>query len=257
MSVLIHRNNFPILSALSNTLGTQTIEASALKPGLAKEIQTILKSMSYYSGDIDGIPGEQTLAAIARFKNERWLGLPNLIGVQTIDSLLEGEHPDSEQISTTSSPPRLIMVESLNTRTGRNMLLPNGNTVWENQLIVEGIPLTWGEFSKGCTRIPQSNTVVQGAIKFAKNWGWVRNKWNSAIQINSGYRTPAVNRAIGGATYSRHMQGDAGDISPVSGSIYDLLNVVKSSPFIGIGLGMRKGFIHCDCRPGGRIVFNY
>jgi hypothetical protein len=39
-----------------------------------------------------------------------------------------------------------------------------------------------------------------------------RNRYG-AMTVNSGYRTPAHNAAIGGATYSRHMYGDAIDIA--------------------------------------------
>lgn len=33
------------------------------------------------------------------------------------------------------------------------------------------------------------------------------------IKVNSGYRSTAVNKAVGGATYSQHMVGEAADIT--------------------------------------------
>ena len=53
------------------------------------------------------------------------------------------------------------------------------------------------------------------------------------------------------------MNGDAGDIYPMEGSIYELLEVVKGSSACGIGVGMHKGFTHVDYRPSGRVVFSY
>lgn len=40
----------------------------------------------------------------------------------------------------------------------------------------------------------------------------VREIVGKPIIVTSGYRSPAVNRAIGGATYSQHMLGQAADI---------------------------------------------
>lgn len=256
-AVFINRNNFPILSSLSNTLGERTIASADLKPGVAREIQTILKSLGYYNGDIDGMPGAKTTRAIARFKEDRWLGNPELVGVNTIDSLLEGKHGVSEQGIAIEKHPIILPSHTINTKTGKSMKLPDGSVVYANQCIVSEIPLTWGEFTKDCERIPLSNQVVQGAIKFAKAWGWVRDKWGSPLAMTSGYRPPAVNTAVGGAKYSRHMQGDAGDIYPVKGNLRDLFAVVKASPFTGIGDGCHRGFVHCDCRPGSRIIFGY
>jgi len=39
-----------------------------------------------------------------------------------------------------------------------------------------------------------------------------RDILGSAITVNSGYRSPVVNKAIGGAATSQHMKGEAADI---------------------------------------------
>lgn len=43
-----------------------------------------------------------------------------------------------------------------------------------------------------------------------------REKWGRPIKVTSGYRCPALNKAIGGAAQSQHMKGEAADI--VAGS---------------------------------------
>ena len=40
----------------------------------------------------------------------------------------------------------------------------------------------------------------------------LRQHFNVPIRINSGYRSPALNRAVGGAKRSYHLQGRAADI---------------------------------------------
>lgn len=46
----------------------------------------------------------------------------------------------------------------------------------------------------------------------------VRERYGSPIRINSGYRCPAVNRLIGGATTSQHTLGEAADLNAGSRS---------------------------------------
>lgn len=41
----------------------------------------------------------------------------------------------------------------------------------------------------------------------------LRNAYGKPIFVNSGYRSPTLNKAIGGATNSQHMLGQAADIT--------------------------------------------
>lgn len=52
-----------------------------------------------------------------------------------------------------------------------------------------------------------------------------RNRYGP-MSINSGYRTPTYNASIGGATFSRHMYGDAVDVPASTSSIWNTLNNV-------------------------------
>lgn len=50
------------------------------------------------------------------------------------------------------------------------------------------------------------------------------------IIISSGYRSPAVNAAVGGAKASQHLTGEAVDFTaPRFGSVIDVFNAIKSS----------------------------
>ena len=41
----------------------------------------------------------------------------------------------------------------------------------------------------------------------------LRNAYGKPITVNSGYRCPALNKAVGGSTTSSHMKGEAADIT--------------------------------------------
>lgn len=48
----------------------------------------------------------------------------------------------------------------------------------------------------------------------------LREAWGSPIRINSGYRCPELNKAVGGSKTSAHMEGWAADIVNMKGSYY-------------------------------------
>ena len=59
----------------------------------------------------------------------------------------------------------------------------------------------------------------------------LREAYGKPIRVNSGYRSPALNKAIGGATSSQHMKGQAADITAGSRKenqkIFDLILKLK------------------------------
>lgn len=41
----------------------------------------------------------------------------------------------------------------------------------------------------------------------------LREAWGKPIRVNSGYRCPKLNKAVGGVSNSQHLKGEAADIS--------------------------------------------
>ncbi|GAB4176782.1 MAG: hypothetical protein Fur006_07990 [Coleofasciculaceae cyanobacterium] len=223
-------------------------------PDLIKEIQGILKI------EVDGIAGSLTKQAFAEFKQDNQLKFPFGLGVTTAKELLNEkgkEETASNEPANSDAKPNA----AVGTRTGHSMKLPTGELVYENQYIVEGIPLTWGEATKGCTRIPTAKEYVENAVRLAKTWGEVREKFGSPIYITSGYRPPYANRAVGGARNSQHLYFRALDMQPLNGEYRKLWEVLKAAQFTGLGdavfMGRNKGFFHSDIRPGSRVIFAY
>jgi Peptidase M15 len=233
---------------------TPTVHLTDCPPELIKEIQAILKV------EVDGVVGEMTKQAFAEFKLDNNLQFPLDLGVTTAKELLEqkGQEETASKDGDGSEPK---VNPDAGSRTGQSMKLPSGEIVYANQYIVEGIPLTWGEATKNCTRIPTANEYVQNAIKLAKVWGEVRDKFGEPIYITSGYRPPHVNRSIGGARMSQHLYFRALDMQPLNGDFKKLWEVLKASDFTGLGdavfMGRNKGFFHGDIRPSSRVIFPY
>ena len=136
-------------------------------------------------------------------------------------------------------------------------LFPKVGLVSASTLVHKDGHFTWGEFTKNLTRVPQSTTVVEQILKLAYYLESVRSHFdNRTIIINSGYRPPSVNKAVGGASNSQHLYGAAVDIV-VDGirphEVYARLNSFHGSKG---GLGNGRNFTHLDIR-SYRCRFNY
>ncbi|EQA61831.1 D-Ala-D-Ala carboxypeptidase family metallohydrolase [Leptospira alexanderi] len=76
------------------------------------------------------------------------------------------------------------------------------------------------------------------------------------IQVNSGYRSPAVNRKIKGSITSQHMAGEAADICVVGMSILDIVKTIiqLNLPFhqlINEGTASGVTWVHVSVAPLG------
>lgn len=218
----------------------------------------LIKDIQQHLGvDVDGIIGGETLSALADFKAKENLEHPLLVGASTAKELLASKEEEEDKEANT---PQLINLKA-GDRSGNTMRLPDGKLVFANEFVVPSIPLTWGELTKDCTRVPTSAEYVENAIRLTKAWGEVREKFGSPIAITSGYRPPAVNRAVGGVGNSQHLYFRALDMKPLNGDYRGLWRCLEASKFSGLGdavfRGRNKGFFHADIRPGGRCVFAY
>lgn len=231
-----------------------TVSLTDCHPELIKEIQAILKI------DVDGVVGSMTKQAFAEFKLDNHLQFPLDLGVTTASELLK--YKGKEETASNdgdSSQPRIN--PDAGSHTGQSMRLPTGEIVFANQYILEGIPLTWGEATKNCSRVPTAKEYVDNAVRLAKVWGEVRSKFGSPIYITSGYRPPSDNARVGGVPNSQHLYFRALDMQPLNRDFRKLFEVLKASSFTGLGdavfMGRNKGFFHADIRPGSRIIFPY
>lgn len=131
---------------------------------------------------------------------------------------------------------------------------------WKTQYNQKG-NFTWAEAlhfdANGNYRRPANSGVVYGILRVAKVMEEIRRKYgNVPVQINSWYRDPATNAAVGGASQSRHMSGDAVDF--VIGGIHPYDVYANLDGWWGSkgGLASSTVFTHIDVR-GYRARWDY
>ena len=123
--------------------------------------------------------------------------------------------------------------------------------------IYVGSNFTWGEATKGGTRIPtQTNfdgivipaaQITSNIVKIAKELDLIRAQFgNKPITITSWYRDPVSNRKVGGVRNSQHLLGWAVDIQIDGLDPNDVADRLKDA-WNG-GLGDSHTFTHLDLR---------
>lgn len=154
---------------------------------------------------------------------------------------------------------------------------PHWNFPWDEEPTEEDIiyPIDWhnpnarisdffkvGEVTRmSSERIPTDPSVQKNILRVAAQLDEVRKAWGSGFKPTSWYRPLHINRRVGGASRSNHIQGHAVDIYPTNGDVYGLQRWFETDWFNtgrwkgGFGRGAKKGFIHIDL--GNHRVWNY
>ena len=76
----------------------------------------------------------------------------------------------------------------------------------------------------------------------------LRNQIGKPVHINSGYRTPTRNKAVGGAKYSYHMRGMAADIRVNGMNAKELANKLNEIVPDECGIIVYNSWVHFDVR---------
>ncbi len=100
--------------------------------------------------------------------------------------------------------------------------------------------------ARGIANVP-NGAELRRLYALADGLEKIRAAMGAPLQINSAFRNRATNSAVGGASQSRHIMGDAADIAIGTFDRKKLLQAAINAGFRGIGLG--KTFLHVDLRP--------
>lgn len=109
--------------------------------------------------------------------------------------------------------------------------------------IIPGGNFSWGEATKDFTRLPPDEAITKRIIKLAREIQPYRERFGHILHVNSWYRPPDVNKAVGGAAESRHLFGDGADLSNPAFTGYQLADHFHDWPG---GLGEYRSHIHLD-----------
>ena len=80
----------------------------------------------------------------------------------------------------------------------------------------------------------------------------LRDIYGKPIHINSGYRCPELNKAVGGVSTSQHQRGEASDLS-IDGKARELLELIEENhlPFDQAILYRKQNFLHVSLKVEG------
>lgn len=77
----------------------------------------------------------------------------------------------------------------------------------------------------------------------------LRDAWDAPLFINSGYRCPELNEAVGGVPTSQHVLGMAADVG--CSNPYELAKLVKKLRLPFDQMGLYPTFVHLSYRDDG------
>jgi uncharacterized protein YcbK (DUF882 family) len=77
----------------------------------------------------------------------------------------------------------------------------------------------------------------------------IRSHFGKPVKINSAYRTPGRNKAVGGTAYSFHLYGMAADIQINGISPKKIAEYAETLLKNRGGIGVYSTFVHIDTRP--------
>lgn len=99
---------------------------------------------------------------------------------------------------------------------------------------------------------PVPPELEANAHKVLDNLQVLRDAIGEPIHINSGYRTPAYNKKVGGKPASQHMKATACDITTKNMTpkqVHKLIEkLIAQGKMHNGGLGLYPGFVHYDVR---------
>ncbi len=94
---------------------------------------------------------------------------------------------------------------------------------------LEELTLSQSASRAGLDNTP-SSAVLATLTNTAKNLEAVRSLLNKPILVSSGYRSPLVNKSVGGAAKSQHVEGKAVDFTcPQFGTPRQIVDKLKGS----------------------------
>lgn len=190
-----------------------------------KQRQNLLAYLGYYSGDIDGIYGQQTKAAVERFQEAfGGIAVDGLAGDETDKALRHAvaygmPEPVDDKMSATAD--------------------------WWKDIRY----FTRAEFKCKCGGKYCNGYPVDIDMNMVKIADKIRARIGKPIPINSGLRCKIHNANVGGVSNSQHLLGNAADLGCPSGCTpAQMASIADEVMGDTGGIGTYSWGIHIDTR---------
>ncbi len=194
-----------------------------------RQKQCLLAYLGYYTGQIDGLWGNQSRRATEAFQRDYQLTVDGVYGDETHARVLEviasGEMPTISQGTPQEAP-----TAPENGKTG---------TFWDD------IPdFKRREFACPCPRC--GGFPTEPAEKLVRAAQALRDQVGRPMPVSSGVRCQAHNAEVGGVANSRHLTGHAMDFCVRGMSAAQVLPLAKALPGIVYAYAIDGSYVHMD-----------
>lgn len=174
----------------------------------AEQKQCLLRYLGYYAGDIDGVYGQQTKAAVERFQEDfGGIVVDGLAGQETDKALRHAvaygmpEEVVKENLTTASADAEQYLQSDGCYHIPRGVDVQLSKNLWAHEIHCQG---------NGCCK---ESIISRQMVEMFQR---IRDDYGDSIEIatagGSGYRCSIHNSEVGGAYASLHMTGNALDL---------------------------------------------
>ena len=203
-----------------------------------KQQQLLLAYLGYYTGDIDGRFGPQSVAATKAFQRDfGGISVDGICGEQTEKAL---KHAVAYGIEKKPDSTDCTNVQNNNTE---NSTDGNTGTVWDEIKYFKKQEFAC-KCGKYCNGYPAE--IDMNMVKIADE---IRARIGKPIHINSGLRCKTHNANVGGVSNSQHLLGKAADLACPSGCTpTQMASIAEEIMGNTGGIGVYSWGIHIDTR---------
>lgn len=159
-------------------------------------------------GDVDGIVGPVTCQAIADWQAKAGFTGGDVDGICGPNTLakMRSSMPSAQQEEVQDTQKEQEKQGATSTQPA------NTNKAFKYFTIAE-LCHSDTAVSRGIDNSPTEEVVQRLTALVTNALDPIREAYGAPLRVNSGYRSPAVNKAVGGSSTSEHMTGEAADLS--------------------------------------------
>lgn len=201
-------------------------------PETWKEIQ---RGVGLTGSEIDGICGRKTCKAIGDWQATNGFtgkGVDGICGPNTLNALrAKGANTASQSDDAQPQQAQQPAAKSEG-KTSNEVDKPAENKQFKYFSIAELSHSDTAQ-ARGIDNTPTKDVSERLSALITNCLDPLREAYGAPIRVNSGYRSPAVNKAVGGATRSQHLTGEAADLATGSRDsnkrLYNLVIQLKNT----------------------------